>query len=153
MKNAYAKATKLALDVKIKAPDIVVPVDSKSFQALFLDLGVLQLGNTFLTLDAKNEQGFSAVIDELKITLSQFQLLRVKLDENYKKLVAEELLVPININIIIRRNLSASWFNAVPDIYISGKIKTIKVIRESSRLIFLCNDSRCSCCLAMAIIR
>ncbi|XP_018574731.1 vacuolar protein sorting-associated protein 13 isoform X2 [Anoplophora glabripennis] len=128
VKNAYDKATKISLDIKLKAPDIVVPVACKSFQALILDLGVLYLSNTFLTLETKNAEGFSAVIDELKVSLSQFQLLRVKLDQKGEKIKSEELIAPINIDIIIRRNLSASWFNAVPDIYISGKIKIIKLL-------------------------
>lgn len=132
MKNVYAKATKISLNIKLKAPDIIVPVDSKSDQALILDLGVLSLSNIFLTLEAKNEEGFSAVIDELKVSLSQFQLSRVNLNQNNEKVCEVELIEPIRIDLVIRRNLSSAWFTSVPDIYLTGKIKTIKVLFDPS---------------------
>lgn len=136
MKNVYAKATKIFLDVNLKAPDIIVPVDSQSDQALILDLGVLALSNIFLTLEAKNEKGFSAVIDELKINLSQFQLSRVRFNDGNEKVHEMVLIEPINIDLVVRRNLSSAWFTSVPDIYVTGKIKTIKVLHDRSRAVF-----------------
>lgn len=54
-KEMYQKATKIALNIKMRAPKIFVPVSSQSMDALLLDLGVISISNRFLTLDAKNE--------------------------------------------------------------------------------------------------
>ncbi|KAJ8937448.1 hypothetical protein NQ314_011837 [Rhamnusium bicolor] len=128
MKHAYEKATKISLNVNIKAPDIIVPVSSKSYEALFLDLGVITLCNRFLTLEQKSEEGFSAVVDDLKVSLTDLKIARIKLDSSYK-IIRECLLVePINLEIALKRNLSSSWYTAIPDIDISGKIKTIELL-------------------------
>lgn len=54
-KEIYQKATKIALNIRLRAPKLLVPVSSQSMDALLLDLGVISIRNQFLTLDAKNE--------------------------------------------------------------------------------------------------
>ena len=46
MVEAYTNATRMRLSIKIKAPIIVVPVDSKSLQAISIDLGYLCITNS-----------------------------------------------------------------------------------------------------------
>lgn len=46
MVDAYSKATRMKLNIRIKAPVIIVPVDSKSLNAICLDLGFLSITNT-----------------------------------------------------------------------------------------------------------
>lgn len=46
MVDAYSKATRIKLNVRIKAPVIIVPVDSQSLNAICLDLGFLSITNT-----------------------------------------------------------------------------------------------------------
>lgn len=45
MVDAYANATRMRLNFKIKAPIIIVPVDSKSLEAISIDLGSLSITN------------------------------------------------------------------------------------------------------------
>lgn len=45
MVDAYTKATRMKLNVRIKAPVIIVPVDSQSLNAICLDLGFLSITN------------------------------------------------------------------------------------------------------------
>lgn len=45
MVDAYANATRMRLNIKIKAPIIIVPVDSKSLEAISIDLGSLSITN------------------------------------------------------------------------------------------------------------
>ncbi len=45
MVDAYANATRMRLNIKIKAPIIIVPVDSKSLDAISIDLGSLSITN------------------------------------------------------------------------------------------------------------
>lgn len=45
MVEAYSNAKRMSLNVRIKAPIIIVPVDSKSLQAISIDLGHLCITN------------------------------------------------------------------------------------------------------------
>lgn len=128
MQNVYAKATKIALNVDLKAPDVVIPVDSKSYDAILLDMGHMTLTNAFLVLDIKNELNHNAVIDEMKMKLTNFKLSRIELDKKTHEALNEcVLLEPVTFIVAVRRNLSSSWYRAVSDLDISGQIKTIKV--------------------------
>lgn len=125
---AYEKATKIALNINLKAPDIVVPVDSKSRKALLLDMGYMTLTNTFLTLDVKDElKVHSAVIDEMKMKLTHFKLSSIELNESLIMVHETVMLEPVTFILSVKRNLSASWYKVAPDLAVSGQIKTIKV--------------------------
>lgn len=129
MKDAYEKATKISLEINLKAPDIIVPTDSSSYDAILLDLGFISLSNRFITLSIKKEgrEERRAVIDELEMSLSELKIARVRLSKSNDIERESKLLEPVNFTLKINRNLSSSWYNAVPDLDISGKIKTIKV--------------------------
>lgn len=45
MVEAYTHATRMRLNIKIKAPIIIVPVDSQSLEAISIDLGYLCITN------------------------------------------------------------------------------------------------------------
>lgn len=116
------------MNICLKAPIIVVPVDSKSFDAILLDLGTINLSNTFLTLiDITNAEGHPAVVDNLKVALTDLKISRVLLNQDQEKIRECYLLEPVTFNIDLKRNLSTGWYNSIPDIDISGKVQTIKV--------------------------
>lgn len=71
MVSAYEKATRLSLKVKIKAPIIIVPIDSQSLTALCLDLGLIKVSNHFSDHYVEDR---NAVIDEMKLELTDFKL-------------------------------------------------------------------------------
>lgn len=50
VQNAYENSTKLSLKVRLAAPIIVVPENSKSKRALLIDLGRMHLNNKFVDL-------------------------------------------------------------------------------------------------------
>ncbi|KAF7282566.1 hypothetical protein GWI33_002356 [Rhynchophorus ferrugineus] len=126
-KDMYQKATKILLQINLRAPRILVPVSSQSTDALLLDLGVISINNRFILLEVKNEEGYSAVVDEMKIALTNLIQSKVKLDASESILEENNILEPINLELKIMRNLSASWYNAIPDVDISGKIKAISL--------------------------
>lgn len=74
--NAYEKATRLSLKVKIKAPLIIVPIDSQSMKALCLDLGLIRVSNQFSDHFVHER---NAVIDEMKLELSDFKLFHAEM--------------------------------------------------------------------------
>lgn len=40
VKDAYDKAQRVALSIKLNAPVILVPINSRSYDVVFLDLGI-----------------------------------------------------------------------------------------------------------------
>ncbi|XP_049821668.1 intermembrane lipid transfer protein Vps13-like isoform X2 [Aethina tumida] len=128
MKSAYESAVKISLEVNLKAPIILVPVDSKSFEVLYIDLGEIALTNKFTVLAEKNSVGNPAVIDELSAKLSNLKISTVVL--NLEREVGSEttVLKPLTTTVMVKRNLSTSWFRGVPDIDITVQIKTIEVV-------------------------
>jgi vacuolar protein sorting-associated protein 13A/C len=73
-----ARAFRLALDVNMKAPVVVVPESSRSSNVIILDLGRLAVTNKFSrTADgAKNSGGQPAVLDTMTVDLTQLNISR-----------------------------------------------------------------------------
>lgn len=78
---AYEQATRIKLNIKIKAPIILVPVHSQSLEAIVIDLGNLKITNSFKKLDASGKHG-PPVIDEMRVELSDVKLSKVVLHEH-----------------------------------------------------------------------
>lgn len=127
MQNAYENSTRIEMNIKLKAPVIIVPTNSQSYDAVMLDLGNIVLSNRFLNLDAHNEAGHPAVIDDLKLNLMDLKLSRIMLDEELNKKYECMLLKPLSFVLRIQRNLSVSWYNNIPDLDVAGEMKTIEV--------------------------
>jgi len=66
----------MKLNVRIKAPIIIIPVNSKSKNALALDLGLLELTNNTSEMPVPG-LGEKAVIDEIKLQLNDVKLTKV----------------------------------------------------------------------------
>nr|CAI5824993.1 unnamed protein product [Callosobruchus analis] len=127
MKGVYDKATKISLHIQVKAPDIIVPMNSKSFDAVSLDLGTIKLLNHFDTLEVKNDDNYPAVVDNLKISLTDLKITRIKIGHKNEVVKECTLLQPLTFNVKVKRNLSLSWYKAIPDLDISGDIKVIQL--------------------------
>lgn len=137
MKDAYAKATKISLNIDLKAPDVIVPVDSSSYQAVAVDLGHLAITNSFIVLEITNENGNHAVVDEMKLKLTNMKVQRIELNSEHNVVQSCDLLEPVTFILTVRRNLSTSWYEAVPDVAVTGSIKTIKVKIQRNLQLFL----------------
>lgn len=70
---AYEQATRIKMNIKIKAPIVLVPVHSQSLEAIVIDLGNLKISNVIKNLDVTSDHG-PAVIDEMKVELSDVKL-------------------------------------------------------------------------------
>ncbi|XP_066591225.1 intermembrane lipid transfer protein Vps13 isoform X2 [Prorops nasuta] len=129
IKDVQENSTRIELAVKIKAPVIYVPMNSKSEHCLTLDMGNLTISNIFKKLSDTNESGDTPIIDEMKIELQNFKLSRVRLDNN--KFTAENevtLLEPVSFILLMKRNLSTAWFTSIPDIDMSGRLNKINLL-------------------------
>lgn len=128
LQSAYSKAKRIVLNIDLKAPDIIVPENSRSYNALLLDMGRINLSNQFKDLlTIKNENGHHAVIDEIKMKLSDFKLIRVHLDSNYSSKNYITIWQPMTFTVLIKRNLSSAWYKALPELDVSGHINVVNV--------------------------
>lgn len=76
--QAYEQASRIRLAIKIKAPIILVPVHSQSYEAIIIDLGNLKISNVIKSVEVENEHG-PALIDEMKVELTDIKLSKVLL--------------------------------------------------------------------------
>ncbi|XP_055686925.1 intermembrane lipid transfer protein Vps13 isoform X2 [Lutzomyia longipalpis] len=141
--DAYAKATRMNLNVRIKAPIIILPEDSKSINALCLDLGNLSVTNHCYELPTANEENRKAVMDDMKLDLKDLKVTKVNLyqdanldashgDISFNPDSGNAILTPTSFSLNIARNLSASWYKDRPDIEILGKMNSIVINLDTS---------------------
>ncbi|XP_039442815.1 intermembrane lipid transfer protein Vps13 isoform X7 [Culex pipiens pallens] len=142
--EAYSKATRMKLDIKVKAPIIVIPVDSRSLKAVAMDFGHLSITNNFRDIATENSHG-PAVIDEMKIELKDMKLSKVDVcpsemgnlshvsrygsEEIIYGIVPDQsaVLSPTSFALIMKRNLSSGWYRERPDLDISGRLKAVEL--------------------------
>lgn len=69
------KSFRLSMDIKLKAPLIIIPQSSTSHNAMVVDLGLITVGNSFSLLQV---EGFSlpAVVEKMDVKLTQLKLSR-----------------------------------------------------------------------------
>ncbi|XP_029943561.1 vacuolar protein sorting-associated protein 13C [Salarias fasciatus] len=125
VRDLAQKSFRLLLDIRLKAPLIIIPQSSSSHNALVMDLGLITVGNSFSLLDAEGCP-LPAIVDSMNVHLTQ-----LKLSRTYVDLVSErastELLEPVNLHLNIRRNLSASWYRKMAAVEVDGDLKPMKL--------------------------
>ncbi|XP_051920113.1 intermembrane lipid transfer protein VPS13C isoform X3 [Hippocampus zosterae] len=120
------KSFRLLMDVRLKAPLIVVPQSSGSRDAVLVDLGLITVSNSFGLVSA---QGFSlpAVVDKMDVRLTQLKLSRTTLREDSSSAPDIEILEPINVELAVTRNTASSWFAKIPGVHVQGVLRSLKV--------------------------
>lgn len=66
--EAYAQATRVKLNIKIKAPIIIIPIDSKTLEALAIDLGHLSIINRYHVITVQVNKIFIKNLNQMKIS-------------------------------------------------------------------------------------
>ncbi|XP_047984362.1 LOW QUALITY PROTEIN: vacuolar protein sorting-associated protein 13-like [Leguminivora glycinivorella] len=126
VQNAYENSTKLALKVRLAAPIIVVPENSKSKKALLVDLGRMTLANKFVDLKVPNVNN-RVTVDELTLELEDIRLSCVSLVDDMTAVKDErKLLKPTSLKLFVKRSLS-TWYEDLPELDLSGRLKTISI--------------------------
>ncbi|CAJ0922314.1 unnamed protein product, partial [Ranitomeya imitator] len=127
VKEMTQHSFRLALDINIKAPVVIVPQSSTSTNVLVADLGLINIKNHFSIITPKLRSNLPPVIDCMMVKLSDLKLYRTVF-ENGSLISEVELLQPLNLDITIERNLAAAWFTDIPDIKIIGQLKPMNLI-------------------------
>lgn len=81
--QAQQSSSRMRLDIKIKAPVVIVPQSSTNNNAIVVDLGNIAISNVFKVGRQKNKDDQVAVLDHMTITLAQLKLSRSVLPSNY----------------------------------------------------------------------
>ncbi|XP_028257848.1 vacuolar protein sorting-associated protein 13C isoform X2 [Parambassis ranga] len=119
------KSFRLSMDIKLKAPLIIIPQSSTSHNAVVVDLGLITVGNNFSLLPA---EGFPlpAVVEKMRVHLTQLKLSRTTLKQDSSQ-PDIEILQPINLELLVTRNLAASWFSEIPGVQVQGVLQSLKM--------------------------
>lgn len=130
IKDVQESTSRIELSIRIKAPVIYVPMNSKNEHSLMLDMGNLMVCNIFKKLEVtEGETDECPVVDEMKIELQNLKLSRVRL--NMEKFTSENevlLLEPVTFTLLLKRNLSTAWFTSIPDIDMFGRLNKINLL-------------------------
>ncbi|XP_017078120.1 vacuolar protein sorting-associated protein 13 [Drosophila eugracilis] len=135
--DAYETATRMKLNVRIKAPIIIIPISSQDSNALSLDLGLLELTNNTVEMAVDNEERM-AVIDEIKLKICDVKISKVVILDGSESVVDEldavvgycskfNMMNPMSCTLSVTRNLSYTWYRDVPELNLSGRLKSIEL--------------------------
>uniref|UniRef100_A0A8C5MNH3 Vacuolar protein sorting 13 homolog A n=1 Tax=Leptobrachium leishanense TaxID=445787 RepID=A0A8C5MNH3_9ANUR len=126
VKELAQHSYRLALDINLKAPVVIVPQSSTSSKVLVADLGLITVKNQFFIVTPKSRCNLPPVIDAMSVKLSELKLYRAVCEKDVLH-PEVELLQPLNLDITIERNLAAAWYSEIPDIKITGHLKPMNV--------------------------
>lgn len=133
---------KILLNIEVSSPLVVIPRNSKSKSAFYVELGNLKITNKFLeeyTLNSKN------LIDEIELKLSDVKIKRIKYLEDREENqvnVIEKIISPINMITIVRRTVATSDWSNVAKLKIIVEITSLDscISVKSAQLLFLILD-------------
>lgn len=86
---AYEQATRMKINIKIKAPIVIVPVDSNSLEGIAIDLGNLNIENRITNIEVADNDYSPAVIDAMKLELSNVKLSKVHITQQSEDMQEE----------------------------------------------------------------
>ncbi|OQV22887.1 Vacuolar protein sorting-associated protein 13A [Hypsibius exemplaris] len=122
LQSAYSDAVRIKMDISIRAPVVIMPQNSRSNNALLVDLGTLVLSNRFVMTPEH------AVMENLKLTFAAVKFSRITVLSNQTIIKEVPLLYqPQAMEISVVRNLSTMWFTGAPDITVVGGLNSLEL--------------------------
>ncbi|ETE71307.1 Vacuolar protein sorting-associated protein 13A, partial [Ophiophagus hannah] len=127
VKELSKQSSRMALDINIKAPVVIIPQSAVSTDVLVADFGMITIKNEFMLVKTKLRYSVPPVLDSICVKLSELKLYRSNIMSG---LLQNELqlLQPLNLEVKVERNLAALWYHEIPDINIFGHLKPINLI-------------------------
>uniref|UniRef100_A0A8D2LL52 Vacuolar protein sorting 13 homolog C n=1 Tax=Varanus komodoensis TaxID=61221 RepID=A0A8D2LL52_VARKO len=124
MKDFAQKSFRLSVDIDLKAPVILIPQSSVSYNVLVADLGLITVRNRF-SLVPGVESSNPPVIDKMDVHLTHLKMSRTVIASGAQPEI--EILQPVNMLLSVERNLAAAWYPQIPGIAIEGDLKAMEV--------------------------
>uniref|UniRef100_A0A673UTW3 Vacuolar protein sorting 13 homolog A n=1 Tax=Suricata suricatta TaxID=37032 RepID=A0A673UTW3_SURSU len=132
VKELAQKSSRMALDVNIKAPVVVIPQSPVSENVFVADFGLITMRNTFHII-TESESSAPPIIDLITIRLSEMRLFRTQfIDDAYQEVL--DLLLPLNLEVLVERNLSWEWYQEVPCFNVNAQLKPMEFILSQEDL-------------------
>ncbi|KAM6169962.1 intermembrane lipid transfer protein VPS13A [Rhynchocyon petersi] len=126
VKELAKRSSRMALDVNIKAPVVVIPQSPVSENVFVADFGLITMTNTFHMI-ADSQSNPPPVIDLITVKLSEMRLYRSQyVNDEYHDVL--DILLPLNLEVIVERNLSWEWYQEVPGFNINAQLKPMEFI-------------------------
>ncbi|CAH8287053.1 unnamed protein product, partial [Schistosoma turkestanicum] len=126
--------TRLSLNIIAQAPVIYMPQHSLSTISLMIDFGRITLSNHFEFINSSKllpnikipipEPGI--MLEHTVVKLENLRLSRVILEESSVK-SEKRVLLPINVELKMRRNLNPNIYSAIPILSVSGGLNEISI--------------------------
>ncbi|OXB82051.1 UNVERIFIED_CONTAM: hypothetical protein H355_004134 [Colinus virginianus] len=126
VKDLAQRSFRLAMDIHLKAPVIVIPQSSVSFNAIVVDLGLIKVQNHFSLVSPEGSL-LPPVIDKMDVQLTKLKLSRTTVEAGLSHQDIQ-ILQPINLSLSVNRNLAAAWFHKLPVLEITGYLDTMNVV-------------------------
>ncbi|GAB1302254.1 Vacuolar protein sorting-associated protein 13A [Apodemus speciosus] len=132
VKELARRSSRFALDVNIKAPVVLIPQSPESRNVFVADFGLITMRNIFVTV-TETQSNIPPVIDLITIKLSKMRLYRSQfMNDTYQEVL--DLLLPLNLEVIVERNLSWEWYKEVPCFNIKAQLKPMEFILSQEDL-------------------
>ncbi|XP_008057305.1 vacuolar protein sorting-associated protein 13A, partial [Carlito syrichta] len=126
VKELAQRSSRMALDVNIKAPVVVIPQSPVSENVFVADFGLITMTNIFHMI-AESQSNPPPVIDLITVKLSEMRLYRSQfINGTYQEIL--DLLLPLNLEVVIERNLSWEWYQEVPCFNVNAQLKPMEFI-------------------------
>ncbi|XP_017529491.2 intermembrane lipid transfer protein VPS13A isoform X3 [Manis javanica] len=132
VKELAQRSSRMALDVNIKAPVVVIPQSPVSENVFVADFGLITMTNTFHMI-TESQSNPPPIIDLITIKLSEMRLYRTQfINGIYQEVL--DLLLPLNLEVIVERNLSWEWYQEVPCFNVNAQLKPMEFILSQEDL-------------------
>uniref|UniRef100_A0A5F8G8B9 Vacuolar protein sorting 13 homolog C n=1 Tax=Monodelphis domestica TaxID=13616 RepID=A0A5F8G8B9_MONDO len=125
VKDLAQRSFRVSMSIDLKAPVIVIPQSSTSSNAVVVDLGLIRIQNTFSQVSGEDCL-LPPIIDKMVVQLTKLKLSRTVIQPGVSH-PDIQLLHPINLNILVNRNLAAAWYHRIPIMEITGHLDTMNV--------------------------
>ncbi|NWI85207.1 VP13C protein, partial [Pitta sordida] len=132
VKDLAHRSFRLAMDIHLKAPVLVIPQSSVSPNAIVVDLGLIKVQNQFILVSSEGTS-LPPVIDKMDVQLTKLKLSRITMETNLSH-PDIQILHPINLSLSVKRNLSSAWFHKLPILEITGYLDTMNVVLSQEDL-------------------
>ncbi|XP_072461029.1 intermembrane lipid transfer protein VPS13A isoform X2 [Notamacropus eugenii] len=126
VKELAKRSSRMALDIHIKAPVVVIPQSSASENVLVADFGLITMKNKFYMVSKSNFNP-PPVIDDITVKLSEMKLYRSQFVEGQFPEVID-IMQPINLEVTVQRNLSWEWYREIPAMNLDAQLKPMELI-------------------------
>ncbi|XP_026308842.1 vacuolar protein sorting-associated protein 13A [Piliocolobus tephrosceles] len=126
VKELAQRSSRMALDINIKAPVVVIPQSPVSENVFVADFGLITMTNTFHMI-TESQSSPPPVIDLITIKLSEMRLYRSQfINDAYQEVL--DLLLPLNLEVVVERNLCWEWYQEVPCFNVNAQLKPMEFI-------------------------